>query len=155
MAHPLRIRKGVPGDVDAIADLKAALWPDGSVAEHATESALVLAGQPASTMPLVLIVADLAGVVIGFIEVGLRSHAEGCDPIQAVGFVEGWYVLPEHRGQSVGRALMAAAETWARDQGCREMASDTWLDNEASVRAHEALGYEVVERCVSFKKSLV
>ncbi|MDB4998653.1 MAG: GCN5-related N-acetyltransferase [Myxococcaceae bacterium] len=150
-----QIRRGVPGDVDAIGRLKAALWPDGSVEEHASESALILAGHPRSTMPLVLLVAEAAGSVVGFIEVGLRSHADGCDPMHPVGFVEGWYVVPEHRGQSVGRALMVAAEEWARAQGCREMASDTWLDNEPSQRAHEALGFEVVDRCVNFKKPLV
>jgi aminoglycoside 6'-N-acetyltransferase I len=150
-----QIRRGVPGDVDAIGRLKAALWPDGSVEEHASESALILAGHPRSTMPLVLLVAEAAGSVVGFIEVGLRSHADGCDPMHPVGFVEGWYVVPEHRGQSVGRLLMVAAEEWARAQGCREMASDTWLDNEPSQRAHEALGFEVVDRCVNFKKPLV
>jgi aminoglycoside 6'-N-acetyltransferase I len=72
-----------------------------------------------------------------------------------VGFVEGWYVAADRRAQGVGRALMAAAEAWAREQGCREMASDTWLDNEPSQHAHEALGFEVVDRCVHFKKPLV
>jgi len=34
------------------------------------------------------------------------------------------------------------------------MASDTWIDNEASQRAHEALAFEVVDRCVHFRKAL-
>ena len=34
------------------------------------------------------------------------------------------------------------------------MASDTWVENEGSQLAHEALGYEVVDRCVHFRKSL-
>jgi aminoglycoside 6'-N-acetyltransferase I len=68
--------------------------------------------------------------------------------------VEGWYVNGEFRGRGVGRDLMRAAEDWARAQGCREMASDTWIDNEVSQRAHEALGFEVVDRCVNYRKNL-
>src|ERR1700722_401586 len=90
----------------------------------------------------------------GFIEVGLRSHADGCDTRHPVGFIEGWYVEAAHRGSGVGSALMRTAEGWARSQGCRELASDTWIDHEDSLRAHEALGFEVVDRCVHFKKSL-
>jgi aminoglycoside 6'-N-acetyltransferase I len=93
---------------------------------------------------------DLAG----FIEVGLRSHADGCDPTRPVGFVEGWYVRPESRGRGIGGEMMRASERWARPQGCRELASDTWLDNDGSVKAHRALGFEVVDRCVNFRKRL-
>jgi hypothetical protein len=34
------------------------------------------------------------------------------------------------------------------------MASDTWLDNEASIKAHLALGYEEADRLVVFCKTL-
>jgi aminoglycoside 6'-N-acetyltransferase I len=34
------------------------------------------------------------------------------------------------------------------------MASDTWMDNEESQRVHTALGFEVVDRCVNYKKVL-
>ena len=105
-------------------------------------------------MPLVLIVAEVDGDVVGFIEVGLRSHADGCDERYPVGFIEGWYVHPESQRRGIGRALVAAAEVWARSQGARELASDTWIDNAPSQLAHEALGFEVVDRCVHFRKSL-
>jgi aminoglycoside 6'-N-acetyltransferase I len=115
----------------------------------------VLAGRPASTLPLVVFVAERAGQLAGFIEVGLRSHADGCDERRPVGFVEGWFVVPAHRRRGVGRALMRAAERWARQQSCIEMASDTWIDNVASEQAHAALGFEVVDRCINFRKSLL
>ncbi len=34
------------------------------------------------------------------------------------------------------------------------MASDTWIDHIPSQKAHEALGFEVVDRCVNFRKRL-
>lgn len=151
---PLRIRPARARDEAAIAALRAALWPEGSLEEHADETRAILAGTPKSTMPLVLFVAEAARALIGFVEVGLRSHADGCDPTRPVGFIEGWYVAESHRGGGVGRALLQAAEQWCREQGCRELASDTWIDNEPSQAAHLALGFEVVDRCVNFKKTL-
>ena len=106
-------------------------------------------------MPLINLVAEASDQrLVGFLEVGLRSHADGCDPSRAVGFIEGWYVADGHRHQGIGRKLLTAAENWARVQGCVEMASDTWVDNELSQRVHEALGYAVVDRCVHYRKSL-
>lgn len=46
------------------------------------------------------------------------------------------------------------AEDWARGQGCVEMASDTWVDNEVSQRVHESPGYEVMDRCLHYRKTL-
>jgi aminoglycoside 6'-N-acetyltransferase I len=34
------------------------------------------------------------------------------------------------------------------------MASDALIDNEVSQRAHKRLGFEVVDRCVRFRKGL-
>jgi aminoglycoside 6'-N-acetyltransferase I len=148
------IRPALPPDLSAVTRLCVALWPDAPAAEHEEHAAAILAGSPPSSLPLTLFVAEAAGGVVGFIEVGLRSHADGCDARYPVGFIEGWYVDAAHRGQEIGRALMAAAEEWARAQGAREIASDTWFDNEPSQSAHVALGFEVVDRCVTFRKSL-
>jgi aminoglycoside 6'-N-acetyltransferase I len=154
MAARVHIRLGTPADAEVVARLFLALWPDGTLGEHHAEAATILAGTPPSTLPLVIFVAEADGGVTGFIEVGLRSHADGCDSRHAVGFIEGWYVEPAHRASGVGRALMRTAEEWARSQGCRELGSDTWIDHESSERAHEALGFEVVDRCVHFRKAL-
>jgi aminoglycoside 6'-N-acetyltransferase I len=154
MTPRVEVRPGTPADLETISRLFFALWPDGPLAEHREEARAILAGSPPSTMPLVVFAAEAGGEVIGFIEVGLRSHADGCDTRHPVGFIEGWYVEPAHRSRGVGRALMRVAEQWAQSQGCHELASDTWIDHESSQRAHEALGFEVVDRCVNFKKAL-
>jgi aminoglycoside 6'-N-acetyltransferase I len=149
-----RVRMGVSADTDAVSQHFFALWPDRPIAEHREETFAILSGKPVSTLPLVVFVAEVGRKVVGFVEVGLRSHADGCDASRPVGFIEGWYVEPEHRRRGVGRALIRAAEDWARSHGCREMASDTWFDNKPSQQAHEALGFEVVDRCVNYKKAL-
>ena len=131
-----------------------ALWPDGTPESHGDDIERIFAGT-ASTLPAVQFVAENDdGNLIGVLQVGLRSHADACDPRAPVGFIEGWYVAPEFRRRGVGAALVRAAEDWARAQGCVEMASDAQLDNVASHYAHGALGYEIVERAVHFRKQL-
>ena len=132
----------------------AELWPDATAEEHLRELGPAVEGCGKSTLPSAHFVAVVDGAVVGFIEVGLRSHADGCGVEHPVGFLEGWFVEERHRRQGVGAALVRAAEEWARERGCREMASDTWTDHETSQRAHAALGYEEVGRCVHYRKAL-
>jgi aminoglycoside 6'-N-acetyltransferase I len=153
----VQIRPAQVTDLDQLARLCGALWPKSSAEEHAQELRLILEGKAASvlTMPLDIFVAeDSDGILVGFLEADLRSHADGCNPVQPVGYIEGWYVVEDHRHRGVGRKLLAAAEDWARSHGCVEMASDAIIDNELSQRAHEASGYEVVDRCVHYRKKL-
>jgi len=152
--RPASTRLAHASDLEAVTHLAATLWPDAPTAEHRDHAAAILSGRPPSTLPLVLFVAEIDREVVGFVEVGLRSHADGCDTRQPVGFVEGWYVEPQHQRHGVGRALMTAAEDWSRSMGARELASDTWINEEPSQRAHAALGFEVVDRCVHFRKRL-
>ena len=151
----VRIRQATPGDREQLARLRKALWPGTSAAEHARELEPILTGDTPGAMPLINFVAETAdGLLAGFAEVDLRSHADGCDPARPVGYLEGWYVAEEYRRTGVGRRLLAFAEDWARSHGCVEMASDTWIDNEVSQRCHAALGFEVVDRCVNYRKKL-
>ena len=148
------IRLAQLSDRDQLVRLHEGLWPKTSAEEHARELTLILEGKAPVTMPLIILVAEAGHRIAGFLEVDLRSHADGCNPIRPVGYIEGWYVVENHRHRGIGRRLLAAAEDWARSQGCIEVASDTWIDNEVSQRVHEALGYEVVDRCVHYRKTL-
>jgi len=153
----IQIRPALLSDLNQLARLCEALWPESSAEKHAQELRLKLGGKAAlvSTTPLIIFVAEANdGRLVGFLEVDLRSHADGCDPSRPVGYVEGWYVTEDHRECGVGRRLLAKAEDWARIHSCGEMASDALIDNERSQRAHEALGYEVVDRCVHYRKRL-
>jgi aminoglycoside 6'-N-acetyltransferase I len=150
----IAVRQAQASDRDALAEMRVSLWPESSLEEQSKELAAALDGTT-STLPVVTLVAYLEdGRLIGFLEAGLRSHADGCDTRQPVGYVEGWFVEEPFRNLGVGKQLMRAAEDWARAQGCHEMASDALIDNETSQRAHESLGYEVVDRCVHYRKSL-
>jgi aminoglycoside 6'-N-acetyltransferase I len=151
----IAIRVARPEDREPLARLRAALWPESSAEEHAQELVAILDGKGLGPLPLIELVAEeSSGALLGFAEVGLRSHADGCDASRAVGYLEGWYVVESDRKRGIGRKLLHAAEDWARSQGCLEMASDALLENEVSQRAHKALGYVVVDRCVRYRKVL-
>jgi len=149
------VRRAQPRDERPLAKMRAELWPDSSASEHQGEIRQILSGVSPSTLPLVIFVAEEEGRLLGFAEVGLRSHAGGCDPVRPVGYLEGWFVRAEARGKGVGHALSDAAEKWALTQGCTEMASDTWADSEKSRSIHNKLGYEVVNIGINFRKSIL
>ena len=69
-----------------------------------------------------------------------------------VGYLEGIFVLPEHRRRGIARRLVEACQSWAQLQGCKEFASDCELDNLESQRFHQAYGFAEVNRIVCFLK---
>ena len=127
-----------------------ALFPEQSAEEAAHGMREWLARDDAA----VFITERADGTACGYVEVGSRRYADGCDT-SPVGYVEAWYVDPDARRQGYGRALLVAAEDWARARGYREMASDTQLDNDMSRQAHARIGYEEVDRIIQFRKPLV
>jgi aminoglycoside 6'-N-acetyltransferase I len=132
-------------------ELRLALWPDATADEHRAYMALCLQ-QPERFLQLV--VYDSRRQPVGLIEGSIRSDYVNGTESSPVGFVEGVYVVPAWRRQGIARRLFAAIGDWARARGCRELASDALIDNEASQRAHRALGFRETERVVYFAKAL-
>ena len=132
--------------------MRARLWPDADAAELLREAETFAGGGDVATIGVVFIAESDAGAV-GFLELSLREFSDGCDSMP-VPYVEGWYVEAAARGTGAGRALMQAAETWARERGFTELASDTQIDNEGSLHAHERCGFDEVERLEKLRKKL-
>jgi aminoglycoside 6'-N-acetyltransferase I len=143
------VRLATLADAASLAQLRHALWPDGSEDQHRREIERLFASR--QTAPL-LVAEDRSGL-LGFAELPIRPYAEGCET-DRVGFLEGWFVIPEARHRGVGRKLVAAAEAWARSVGCTEFASDAEADNDESAAAHRALGFAEVGLIRCFRKDL-
>jgi aminoglycoside 6'-N-acetyltransferase I len=139
------------GDFPAWLHLRETLWPECSREQHELEMGSILADADRAT---VFLAAGGDGPPAGFVEVAMRPWAEGCET-SPVGYVEGLYVAPEARNTGLATALLRAAEAWAADRGCREMASDALADNEPSRALHKSLGYEEGDVLVHFHKRIV
>lgn len=145
------IKRCVSLDQPGWLEMRMALWPDASAEEHRGYMAISLA-QPERFLQLMMY--DEQRVPIGFIEGSIRGDYVNGTETSPVGFVEGVYVIPAMRRKGVARNLFAAIGDWAQARGCRELASDALLENEASQRAHRALGFRETERVVYFTKEL-
>jgi aminoglycoside 6'-N-acetyltransferase I len=143
------IRRATPEDKPEWLRMRQGLWPDAPL----DYLSLDLDPRLDDENKAVFLASTDDGQRVAFVEVGLHNYAEGCDT-SPVGYIEAWYVDPHVRGQKLGRELIHVAEQWAREKGVTEMASDTWLDNHASIQAHYKMGYYEVDRLVHFVKRL-
>lgn len=143
------IREIVESDRSQWVQLREALWP-GSLADHDEETRTFF--EKRLKTPVVF-VAEAKDRLVGFLELDFRKYAPGCTS-SPVAFIEGWYVEPASQGQGVGRALIDAAEAYARAAGHHEIASDADIENVEGIAAHIAVGFEEIERIVCFRRSL-
>ena len=146
----MHVRQVKAGDEAEWMRMRDILWPGLTAQTHETDMADFRSDQ---TTQMVFVIDRENGRLGGFLETGTRRYADGCET-SPVGYIEGWYVDPDLRRAGWGRALVQAAEAWARSRGYAEIASDCLLENEVSLRAHTALGFEETERLIHFRKSL-
>lgn len=135
-------------NLTALVELALLLWPKHEAAELEAEFAEILKKESA----IFLAVRD--GKTAGFSQCQLRhDYVEGTHT-SPVGYLEGIYVRESCRGMGVAKALLEACEAWAREQGCREFASDCELDNAGSLQFHLKMGFEEANRIICFTKEL-
>jgi len=52
------------------------------------------------------------------------------------------YVVPEHRRQGIGTALMRYVENWAIQRGDRQLGLQVFQSNQAALNLYNQLGYQ-------------
>ncbi len=142
------LRAPSAGDPDWLA-MRLRLWPEGTAAEHARDMVDSLARGH-----FVRVASDNDGVAAGFVEASKRVDYVNGTSTSPVAFLEGLYVDPAARRNGVARALVEAVVAWASAEGCRELASDSPLENVAAHAVHRALGFAETERVVYFLRPL-
>lgn len=131
--------------------LRLLLWDESSEDDQKEEMVDIIEHADSQ----LVVVADLGnGRLAGFLEASIRSYVEDCDT-DHVGYLEGWYVEEGFRQMGIGGSLVSYAESWAREKGCTEMASDAEIDNFVSLEAHTRLGYAETSRLVHLRKELL
>ena len=126
----MRIRPVRDDDTAEWLRMSQALDPSCPREEHEADLRLIRARSDAE----VFVIERPEGGLAGYVEVASRSYADGC-ATSPVGYVEAWYVDSDVRRSGLGRALLTAAEDWARRQGFAEIASDALLENDVSLHA--------------------
>ena len=143
------IRKAEEKDAATVAALAGKLWPGHSVEELEAELTELLQKEDAAVFLLCC-----GEEAAGFAQCGLRrDYVEGTSS-SPVGYLEGIYVAEECRKQGIAKALLTACESWAKSQGCAELASDCEINNGVSLQFHKNVGFEEVNRIICFTKKL-
>ncbi len=136
-------------DLPALAELGALLWQKHTAAALAEEFSEILRQGNAAFF---LAYAD--SIPVGFAQCQLRhDYVEGTEEAP-VGYLEGIFVAKQYRKNGIAKELLSACEAWAKEQGCREFASDCELGNTRSLRFHLHTGFTEANRIICFVKKL-
>ena len=92
--------------------------------------------------------------IVGFIYLSIRvDYVEGSDS-SPTGYIEGIYVKPGFRKSGIARKLFLEGEKWLKENGCRQIGSDVYIDNDVSYEFHTKVGFKVAGRLVTFIKDI-
>lgn len=143
------IRRAGPMDCAAAAALANRLWPGHDLPALERELRPLLTQSAAA-----IFLAVCGETPVGFAQCQLRQdYVEGASS-SPVGYLEGVFVAEPFRRQGLAGELLAACQSWARAQGCREFASDCELDNKSSLAFHLRAGFAEANRIICFIKTL-
>jgi putative acetyltransferase len=131
---PCVLRRAKPGDRDAVVTLVFdTLRSFGIQPEpHGLDADVIRFGE--SGEPSVAeFVAEIEGRVVG--SVALRDRGDG------TGHISKFFVDAAERGKGIGRALLEAAMSHARERGLHELDLETRSQFEAAVHLYESTGW--------------
>ena len=146
-----RVRSAAPDDAETIETVRVATWkhayrgivPDGYLDKlEVRERGLAWWAERLATPPTVrhrCFVAEAGGELVGFVTVEPTRDAD-LDAVQ-IGEVGGVYVLPEHWGRGIGRALMERAVQTLRSAGFSAAMLWTLERNARTRRFYEVAGW--------------
>lgn len=145
----MMVRKATKNDVRIIAGLAVLLWDHPSADELADEFSEILSQEDAQVF-----LKYAADNPVGFAQCQLRhDYVEGTETTP-VGYLEGIFVMEGHRRRGYAKELLNACESWAKEKGCTEFASDCELENADSFRFHMAMDFAEANRIICFTKRL-
>ena len=94
------------------------------------------------------------GKYVAFIICGIHSEpVVGCYSGN-VAYIEALYVLPKYRQEGKGTALIEKFESWARENGCYEIAGNIPSNSKIDRGFYEKNGFEQVAVNVHFRKKI-
>jgi ribosomal protein S18 acetylase RimI-like enzyme len=121
-----------------------ALWREAFPNDPPRNAAKTVIPSKIAVQPNLFLVAISGSRVIGSVMAGYDGHR---------GWINRIAVLLSHRGQGLGKALVAEAETRLRAIGCSKINLQVLSSNSATVEFYRRIGYTVEER-ISMSKQI-
>ena len=107
-----------------------------------------------SSNDAVIFVTELDNKIIAFAQCQLRyDYVEGTNT-SPVAYLEGIFVVKEHRNLGIAKELVDCCQNWAKEKECTEFASDCQLTNTDSYNFHKKVGFIESNRIICFKKNI-
>ncbi len=141
----LKVRRGRTEDAARIAELTGQLGYPASVAQVRARLRRI---KPASEHAV--FVAEHADLVVGWVHVSKQPLLE----VEIRAEVNGLVVDEQARGRGTGAILLAHAENWARQHGCKGMSVRSNIIRERAHKFYDRNGYEHYKTQKSFRKPL-
>ena len=143
------VRKATYSDSRVLAEMAVQMWDSHTVDELETEFTETLNDKQS-----VFFIKYVNDVPVGFAQCGLRSDYVDGTESSPVGYLEGIFVKKDYRNNGYAKELLLSCETWAKNIGCTEFASDCELNNIGSLKFHIAMGFDEANRIICFKKRI-
>lgn len=141
--------KAAQADIDPVTDMAMELYR-----EHDREALRAEFSGLLSNDDCAVFIAAEERAPMGFAQAQLRyDYVEGTSS-SPVGYLEGIFVKTPYRNQGIAASLLEKCESWAKEKGCSEFASDCELTNSASLSFHLKLGFAEVNRIICFTKRI-
>ena len=139
----IHVRRAAPGDAAALVELARAVGsePEGWLITNGewrspSEERRYLRSVRRHSHAAVF-VAETADGIVGRISLARETHPAS-EHVADLGLM----VAAPYRRRGVGRALMDAAEAWARQMGVHKLELHVFPYNAAAIALYEGLGYE-------------
>lgn len=143
------VKKAEKTDSRILAELAVQMWDSHTIDELEADFLETLNDKQAA-----FFIQYADDLPVGFAQCGLRTdYVEGTES-SPVGYLEGIFVKADYRGNGYAKELLCHCETWAKQMGCAEFASDCELDNIGSLKFHMAMGFVEANRIICFKKRI-
>lgn len=143
------IRKASKKDIETVAKLAVLMWDNHSVDDLVREFSEIFSDGEAQ-----FFLKYEENIPVGFAQCQLRhDYVEGTET-SPVGYLEGIFVKEDYRKKGYARELLAECEKWAKEKGCKELASDCEIDNDTSFQFHKAMNFIEANRIICFTKKI-
>ena len=131
-------REFVAQFVSSLLEFGSPAWKDSGALAAGFREVLADAVSNQGPRAAVLIAHDAGGERLGFVSVKVREDVTGAERAHVADLA----VTEGARRLGVGRALMLAAEAWARERGLPVVGLDVWSTNERAMAFYRCLGYQ-------------